>query len=71
MFEYFLLPLRFISGMGSLLELGGGNLETLLRSLEVLLDQLNASVEGSHIGFSLLLLLFMRAVGIKNGQLAN
>lgn len=41
--------------MGSLLKLGGGHLETLLRSLEVLLDELDASVEGSDIGFGLLM----------------
>lgn len=47
------LPLGFISSLGSLLQLGGGNLESLLRSFEILLDELGATVHGSNIGFGL------------------
>lgn len=46
-------PFGLIGGLAGLRQLGGGGGETLLGPLEVLLQQLDASVQGSHFGLGL------------------
>ena len=46
-------PLALISSLLSLLQLGQGSCQTLLCTIQLLLHQLDASVEGSDIALSL------------------
>jgi len=47
------VPFRFIGSLGGLLELGGGNFETLLGSLKILFNELDTTIKGSAITFGL------------------
>ena len=46
-------PFRLISGSGGFLKLGSGDLQPVFRTLEILFEQLDATVEGGKISFSL------------------
>lgn len=47
------LPFALIGSLGSLRQLGGGGSQALLRTLQILLQQLDATVQGGNLGLGL------------------